>query len=88
MVQTEHVGLRLGLPKSVTRRSGTMLFEKIIRLAKKDGWKEQLYGIAGISGSIGTNLYKDGKVLSISIVEQGHITYPDEDEIRELFGEK
>jgi len=65
-----------------------MLFEKIIQLEKKQGWKEQLCGIAGISGSIGTNLYKDGKVLSISIVEEGHNTYPDEDEISELFGEK
>ena len=65
-----------------------MLFEKIIQLAKKHRWKEQVCGVTGICGSLGTNLYKDGKVLSVSIVEEGHMTYPDEDEIRELFGEK
>ena len=65
-----------------------MLFEKIIQLAKEHGWKEQVCGVAGIFGSIGTNLYKDGKVLSVSIVEEGHITYPDEDDFRDLFGEK
>jgi len=65
-----------------------MLFGKIIRLAKKHQWKEQVCGLTGICGSVGTNLHKDGKILSVSIVEEGHMTYPDEDEIRELFGEK
>jgi len=65
-----------------------MLFEKVIQLAKKHGWKEQVYGVTGICGSLGTNFYKDGKVLTVSIVEEGHMTYPDEDEIREVFGEK
>ena len=65
-----------------------MMFEKIIQLAKKHGWKEQVSGVTGICGSLGTNFYKDGKVLTVSIVEEGHMTYPDEDEIRELFGEK
>ena len=65
-----------------------MLFDKIIQLAKKHGWKEQFCGLTGICGSLGTNLYRDGKILSISIVEEGHMTYPDEDGIRELFGEK
>ena len=49
----------------------------MIELAKKHGWKEQTCGITGFSVSIGTNFYKDGKVLSISIVEEGHMTYPD-----------
>jgi len=65
-----------------------MMFEKIVQLAKKHGWKEQGCGVTGICGSLGTNFYKDGKVLTVSIVEEGHMTYPDEDEIRELFGEK
>ena len=65
-----------------------MMFEKIIQLSKKHGWKEQVCGVTGICGSLGTNFYKDGKVLTVSIVEEGHMTYPDEDEIRELFGEK
>jgi len=65
-----------------------MMFEKIVQLVKKHCWKEQVCGVAGICGSLGTNFYKDGKVLTVSIVEEGHMTYPDEDEIRELFGEK
>ena len=65
-----------------------MMFEKIVQLAKKHGWKEQVCGVTGTCGSLGTNFYKDGKVLTVSIVEEGHMTYPDEDEIREVFGEK
>lgn len=64
-----------------------MLLAKIIQLAKAHGWKEQLCGLAGSSGSVGTNLYKNGEILSISIIEEGHMAYPDEDQIRELFGE-
>ena len=63
-----------------------MLFEKTIELAKKQGWIQQSCGICGISGSVGTNFYKDGKVLTVSMVEEGHITYPDEDELKEMFG--
>ena len=63
-----------------------MFLTKICDYAKKHGWKEQTCGVTGISGSTGTNFYKDGKVLSISIVEEGDMTYPDEDEIKEMFG--
>ena len=63
-----------------------MLFDKIIKLAKEHGWKQQNCGITGISGSPGTNFYKDGKVLTLFIVEEGTMTYPDEDELREMFG--
>ena len=63
-----------------------MLFNKIVELAKEHGWKEQKCGMIGISGSIGTNFYKDGKVLTVSIVEEGQITYPDDDELKEMFG--
>jgi hypothetical protein len=62
-----------------------MLFNKIVELAKAHGWKQQTCGMIGISGSIGTNFYKDGQVLSISIVEEGHMTYPDNDELKEMF---
>ena len=65
-----------------------MPFGNIIRLAKKHRLKEQVCGITGICGSVGTNLYKDGKVLSVSIVEEGHMTFPDENEIKDLFDEK
>ena len=63
-----------------------MLFDKIIKLAKEHGWKQQNCGIIGISGSPSTNFYKDGKVLTLFIVEEGTMTYPDEDELREMFG--
>jgi len=65
-----------------------MMFEKIVQLAKKHGWKEQVCGVTGICGSLGTTFYKDGKVLTVSIVEENHMTYPDENEMKELFGEK
>ena len=63
-----------------------MLFDKIILLAKHHGWKQQICGITGISGSIGTNFFKNGKILSLSMVEEGQITYPDCDELKEMFG--
>ena len=63
-----------------------MLFNKIVELVEKHGWKQQNCGVVGISGSIGTNFFKNGKVLSISIVEEGYMTYPDDDEIKEMFG--
>ena len=64
-----------------------MLFEKIIKLIKEHGWTEQKCGTTGMSGSLGINFYQDGKVLTLSIVEEGCMTYPDEDELKEMFGE-
>ena len=64
-----------------------MFFKKLIQFAKDYGWKEQTCGITGFSGSFGTNFYKDGKVLTVSVVEEGHMTYPDDNELKELFGE-
>ena len=63
-----------------------MLFNKIVELAKERGWKQQNCGRIGICESIGTNFYKDGKVLTVSIVGEGHMTYPDDDELKEMFG--
>lgn len=63
-----------------------MLFKKIVELVEEHGWKQQNCGMTGISGSIGTNFYKDGKVLTVSIVEEGHMIYPDDDELKEMFG--
>ena len=63
------------------------MFEEIIERLKKDGWKEQVCGITTFSGSTGTNLYKAGRVLSLSMTEEGHMTYPDQDELKEMFGE-
>ena len=63
-----------------------MLFNKIVELAKEHGWKQQNCGMIGISGSIGTNFYKDGKILTVSIIREGQMTYPDDDELKEMFG--
>jgi hypothetical protein len=63
-----------------------MLFNKIVELLEKHGWKQQSCGMTGISGSIGTNFFKDGRVLTVSIVEEGHMIYPDDDELNEMFG--
>ena len=63
-----------------------MLFEKIIELVTEHGWKEQKCGIVGSSGSFGSNFFKEGKLLTVSIIEEGHMAYPDEDEIAEMFG--
>lgn len=63
------------------------MFKKIINLVKKHGWKQQTCGPTWFSGSLGTNFYKDGKVLSISIIEEGHMICPDEDELKEMFGQ-
>ena len=63
-----------------------IFLEKIINLVKEHGWKQQICGVTGISGSCGTNFYKDGKVLSVSLVEEGDMVYPDRDELTEMFG--
>ena len=63
-----------------------MLFNNIVELVEKHGWKQQNCGMAGISGIIGTNFFKDGKVLTVSIVEEGNMIYPDDDELKEMFG--
>ena len=63
------------------------LFRKINELLKKDDWEEQLCGMVGFSGSTGTNFCKTGKLLSLSITEEGHMTYPDPEELKEMFGE-
>ena len=63
-----------------------MLFNKIVELVEEHGWKQQNCGMTGISGSIGTNFFKDGKVLTVSIVEEGNMIYPDDDELKEMFG--
>jgi hypothetical protein len=65
-----------------------MMFEKVIQPAKNHGWKEQVCSVTGMCGSLDTDLYKDGKALTVSTLDEWQVTYPDEDEIRELFGEK
>lgn len=39
--------------------------EKIIAELVKDGWKMQKGGFSYMNGTLGTNLYKDGEVITI-----------------------
>jgi len=39
--------------------------EKIVEQLKADGWKEQLAGMTYINGTLGTNLLKNGQVITI-----------------------
>jgi len=39
------------------------------------------------AGLRGNHLYKNKKLLTLSITEEGHMTYPDQDELKEMFGE-
>jgi len=64
-----------------------MFLRKIIKIIEQYGWKQQSCGISCLNGSNGTNFYKDGEVLSVSIIKEGQMTYPDEDELKEMFGE-
>jgi hypothetical protein len=64
-----------------------MLLDKIIRIAKKNGWKQQIGGMVGLSGNVGTNFFKKETLLSVSITEKGNPTYPDDDELKVMFGE-
>jgi len=39
--------------------------ENVISQLLKDGWKMQKGGISHINGTLGTNLFKDGEVLTV-----------------------
>jgi hypothetical protein len=39
--------------------------ELIIAQLKAEGWKEQMAGITYINGTLGTNLLKDGEVITV-----------------------
>ena len=39
--------------------------EKVISELLKDGWKMQKGGLSYINGALGTNLFKDGEVLTV-----------------------
>ena len=48
--------------------------ELIIAQLKTEGWKEQMSGTNYINGTIGTNLLKDGEVITVQ-----QEFYPDEE---------
>ncbi|MHC4060456.1 MAG: hypothetical protein ACYS7Y_24805 [Planctomycetota bacterium] len=48
--------------------------ELIIAQLKAEGWKEQMSGTIYINGTLGTNLLKDGEVITVQ-----QEFYPDEE---------
>jgi hypothetical protein len=62
------------------------ILSRIVELAKRHGWKEQIHGTLRLPGNTGNNFFKDGVVLTVSMLEEGHMAYPDEDELKEMFG--
>ena len=43
----------------------TCAAEKVISQLLKDGWKMQKGGISHINGTLGTNLFKDGEIITV-----------------------
>ena len=56
--------------------------EKIIEKLKADGWKEQRSGMCYINGTIGTNLLKNGQVITVQ-----QELCPDEEFLEQEWGE-
>lgn len=56
--------------------------DRLVDQLKQEGWKEQRDGIIGFNSSYGTNLFKDGEVLTINVDTQ-----PDEEVLEELWPE-
>ena len=48
--------------------------EKIIERLKSEGWREQISGTTYINGTMGTNLLKNGEVITVQ-----QEFYPDEE---------
>ena len=56
--------------------------EQIVEQLKAKGWKLQQSGIIYLNGSLGTNLLKDGEVLSLQLE-----LYPDEEIVEQEWPE-
>ncbi len=52
--------------------------EKIVERLKADGWQEQLAGMTYVNGTLGTNLLKNGQVITIQ-----QEFYPDEEFLKQ-----
>lgn len=57
--------------------------EQLIAQLIAEGWKMQRDGMVYISGTLATNLYKDGEVISLS-----QEFYPDDEMIADLWQRK
>ena len=56
--------------------------EKIVAQLQAEGWREQRSGMVYINGTLATNLYKDGKLISI---QQDFC--PDEEFVKKQWGD-
>ena len=61
----------------------TCELERIVEKLRADGWKEQRMGTCYINGTLGTNLLKDGQVISMQLQ-----LHPDEDFLEQEWGEE
>jgi hypothetical protein len=52
--------------------------ERIVERLEAEGWKEQMAGMTYINGTLGTNLLKDGVVITVQ-----QEFFPDEDFIEQ-----
>ncbi len=57
--------------------------DKLIAQLVQEGWKVQRDGIVDINGTLGTKIYKDGEIISIS-----QEFMPDEETIKDLWPEE
>jgi hypothetical protein len=63
--------------------SGLCRMNRLIIQLVQEGWKIQRDGVVYINGTLGTNLYKDGEIISIS-----QEFMPDEETIKDLWPEE
>ena len=57
--------------------------EQLIEQLKAEGWKEQQSGTCYTSGTVGSNLLKDGQVITVQ-----QELYPDEDFLEQEWPEQ
>ena len=57
--------------------------KELVKQLKSEGWMEQKAGTNYFNGEYGTNLFKDGEMITIL-----QNTMPDEETVEELFGEE
>ena len=57
--------------------------EQLIEQLKAEGWKEQRSGTCYVNGNVGSNLLKDGQVITVQ-----QELRPDEDFLEQEWGEE
>jgi hypothetical protein len=62
---------------------GQYTAERLIQQLKAEGWKEQRSGTCYVNGKVGSNLLKDGQVITVQ-----QELRPDEDFLEQEWGEE